>query len=61
MRMDLYTYVTQADPVATPPGAEPKPTYVPNADGVRLPLPDDVQMAVRLRILGHDIRVRLPS
>ena len=61
MWMDLYAYVTQADPAATPTGEDPKPVYVPNADGVRLELPDDVQMCVRLRILGDATRVRIPS
>ena len=61
----LYPHATQDDPAATPecgePARAPQPTYIPNKDGVRLQLPDDVQMLIRLKVLCGVSQVRVLS
>ena len=61
----LYPHVIQDDPAATPESGEPtrapQPTYIPNKEGIRLQLPDDVQMLVRLKVLCGRPQVRVLS
>ena len=57
----LYPHATQDDPAATPDLREPQPTYIPNREGIRLQLPDDVQMLVRLKVLRGASQVRVLS
>ena len=56
---DLYPHVIQDDPATTPVRDEPQPTYIPNSEGIRLQLPDDVQMLIRLKVLCGASQVRV--
>ena len=55
----LYPHAIQDDPAATPERGEPQPTYIPNREGIRLQLPDDVQMLIRLKVLCGASQVRV--